>query len=42
MINEQKNLSRMMSGAEITSTTLQHSKELLKLAKERKKIIRNL
>ena len=35
-------LSRMMSGAEITSTTLQHSKELLKLAKNRKKIIRNL
>ena len=34
-------LSRMMSGAEITSTTLQHSKELLKLAKNRKKIIRN-
>ncbi|QUG42069.1 DNA repair protein RecN [Psychrobacillus sp. INOP01] len=35
-------LSRMMSGAEITSTTLQHSKELLKLAENRKKIIRNL
>ncbi|WP_419958919.1 DNA repair protein RecN [Psychrobacillus sp. BM2] len=35
-------LSRMMSGAEITSTTLQHSKELLKLAKNRKKIIRNV
>lgn len=34
-------LSRMMSGAEITSTTLQHSKELLKLAKERKTILRN-
>ncbi|WP_391201773.1 DNA repair protein RecN [Psychrobacillus sp. L4] len=34
-------LSRMMSGAEITSTTLQHSKELLKLAEERKKILRN-
>ena len=34
-------LSRMMSGAEITSTTLQHSKELLKLAKDRKKVIRN-
>ncbi|WP_391116024.1 DNA repair protein RecN [Psychrobacillus sp. L3] len=34
-------LSRMMSGAEITSTTLQHSKELLKLAVERKKILRN-
>ncbi|MFJ7826746.1 DNA repair protein RecN [Psychrobacillus sp. NPDC096623] len=35
-------LSRMMSGEEITSTTLQHSKELLKIAKNRKKIIRNL
>ena len=35
-------LSRMMSGAEITTTTFQHSKELLKLAKDRKKIIRNL
>ncbi|TQR19586.1 DNA repair protein RecN [Psychrobacillus vulpis] len=35
-------LSRMMSGAEITSTTLKHSKELLKLAKERKKIVRKL
>ncbi|MEK4486426.1 DNA repair protein RecN [Psychrobacillus sp. FSL H8-0484] len=34
-------LSRMMSGAEITSTTLQHSKELLKLAKNRKKVLRN-
>ncbi|MFF2754367.1 DNA repair protein RecN [Psychrobacillus sp. NPDC058041] len=34
-------LSRMMSGAEITSATLQHSKELLKLANERKKIFRN-
>ena len=34
-------LSRMMSGAEITSVTLQHSKELLKLANERKKIFRN-
>ncbi|WP_144511047.1 DNA repair protein RecN [Bacillus sp. FJAT-22090] len=34
-------LSRMMSGAEITSTTLQHSKELLKLANDRKKILRN-
>ncbi len=34
-------LSRMMSGAEITTTTLQHSKELLKLATERKKILRN-
>ena len=34
-------LSRMMSGAEITSTTLQHSKELLKLARNRKKILRN-
>ncbi|MFB5087838.1 DNA repair protein RecN [Psychrobacillus sp. PGGUH221] len=34
-------LSRMMSGAEITSTTLQHSKELLKLAKERKKLLRH-
>lgn len=34
-------LSRMMSGAEITSTTLQHSKELLKLANNRKKILRN-
>ncbi|QFF99398.1 DNA repair protein RecN [Psychrobacillus glaciei] len=34
-------LSRMMSGAEITSTTLEHSKELLKLAEERKKILRN-
>lgn len=34
-------LSRMMSGAEITSTTLQHSKELLTLAKDRKKILRN-
>lgn len=34
-------LSRMMSGAEITNTTLQHSKELLKLAKKRKKILRN-
>lgn len=31
-------LSRMMSGAEITSTTLQHSKELLTLAKDRKKL----
>lgn len=35
-------LSRMMSGAEITNTTLQHSKELLTLAKDRKKIIRNV
>lgn len=35
-------LSRMMSGAEITSTTLQHSKELLKLAKDRKKILRKV
>jgi len=34
-------LSRMMSGAEITTTTLQHSKELLKLATERKRILRN-
>lgn len=32
-------LSRMMSGAEITSTTLQHSKELLTLAKDRKKLL---
>ncbi|MFJ8066684.1 DNA repair protein RecN [Psychrobacillus sp. NPDC096426] len=35
-------LSRMMSGAEITSTTLKHSKELLKLAKDRKKILRKV
>ncbi|MFJ7971468.1 DNA repair protein RecN [Psychrobacillus sp. NPDC096389] len=35
-------LSRMMSGAEITSTTFQHSKELLKLAKDRKKILRKV
>lgn len=34
-------LSRMMSGAEITNTTLQHSEELLILAKNRKKILRN-
>lgn len=33
-------LSRMMSGAEITTTTLQHSKELLELANERKLILR--
>ena len=35
-------LSRMMSGAEVTTTTLEHSKELLKLAKERKKILRKV
>ncbi|WP_313894354.1 DNA repair protein RecN [Psychrobacillus sp.] len=35
-------LSRMMSGAEITTTTLQHSKELLTLAEERKKILRHV
>ena len=35
-------LSRMMSGAEVTSTTLEHSKELLTLAKERKKILRKV
>ena len=34
-------LSRMMSGTEITTTTLKHSKELLKIANERKKILRN-
>ena len=35
-------LSRMMSGAEITTTTLQHSKELLELANERKLILRKV
>ena len=34
-------LSRMMSGTEITTTTLKHSKELLKIANERKKVLRN-
>ncbi|MER2261758.1 MAG: DNA repair protein RecN [Psychrobacillus sp.] len=43
-INDNKRaeeLSRMMSGTEITTTTLKHSKELLKIANERKKILRN-
>jgi DNA repair protein RecN (Recombination protein N) len=31
-------LSRMMSGAEITARTLDHAKELLSTAEERKKI----
>lgn len=34
-------LSRMMSGTEITTTTLKHSKEILKIANERKKVLRN-
>jgi len=33
-------VSRMMSGAEITDLTLQHATELLKMANERKKQMR--
>ena len=32
-------VSRMMSGAEITDLTLQHAKELIEMAKNRKQMI---